>query len=438
MGEGLGKPPIPCGIRRPDDRWNDRSGIPHAGAWQTPSRTLRQRAREWGQGLCGHLSRVGDCVHAGVRQGERVMFGDYDQAEGASPTVQCPRGHVNSWNYKFCGQCGSPIGVVAWPEEEAVEETSRSRNRAKIVGIAVAVAAVLGIAAAAGIYVASPTDDQAKPQGGDFTSGKVSSVSAKPPCEVPPVVEAQSVDMRPEGLTVDAAFMTGCSGGDTESGTGVRVTVADGQRDIAAGLFDFASSPVTMEPGTVTRRTLVFPAGTFWRTAEMFSGAPQLVLHPGEDPEVVRASSVSSESLTAHAVANPEHGSVDEVAESVLAEIRDNDFGFISGSVANRWVPQISSKKAGLELNGKTWTSADVLRDHLGLRAKYPGARLLWSGQWTTFDSPDWWVTVVGLPAIAAGPANQWCDNKGVGADDCFAKFVSALFGVDGTTVHRK
>ncbi len=366
------------------------------------------------------------------------MFGDSSSAEGASPTVQCPQGHVNGWNYKFCGQCGAPIGVVAWPEGEIVEEPPRGLRRAKIAGIAVAVVAVLGIAAAAGIYLASPTEDQAEPQRRDFASGTVSPASVVPPCEVPPVVEAQSVDMTPEGLTVDTAFMTGCSGGDTESGTGVRITVADGQRDIAAGLFDFASSPVTMEPGTVARRTLVFPAGTFWRTTEMFSGAPQLVLHPGEDAEVVRASSVSSDSLTANAVAKPEHGSIDGVAEAVLGEIRDNDYGYISGSVANRWVPQISSKKAGLEINGKTWTSADVLRDHLDLRAKYPGARLVWSGQWTTFDSPDWWVTVVGLPTIAAGPANQWCDNKGIGADDCFAKFVSALFGVDGTTVHRK
>lgn len=367
------------------------------------------------------------------------MGSEFDPGDGAAPTVLCPQGHVNGWNHKFCGVCGLPIGAMAWPEEDVSDAFPPSRRRVKIAGVALVAVAVMAIAAAVGVFIAmSPSDDDAAaPQRDGFTTGTRSPASMVPPCALVPVVEAESVDMTPEGLSVDAAFMTGCSGGDSESGTGVRITVADGKRDIAAGLFDFSTAPVVMEPGAVARRTLVFPAGTYWRTTAMFSGAPQLVLHPGEEVEATSAGATSG-SLTAGAPAKPEHGSIDGVAEAVLREIRDADFGYVSDSIANRWVPQISSKKAGLEIDGKTLTSADVLRDHLDLRSRYSGTRLVWSGQWSTFNSPEWWVTVVGPPTLAPGDANQWCDAQGFGVDDCFAKFVSSIFGVEGTTAYRK
>lgn len=87
---------------------------------------------------------------------------------------------------------------------------------------------------------------------------------------------------------------------------------------------------------------------------------------------------------------------------------------------------------------GKTWTSADILRDHLALRQRFGGARLVWSGHWTTFSGPDFWVTVVGPAQPTAAEANRWCDSNGFGADDCFAKFISTLVGAKGTTVYRK
>ena len=91
------------------------------------------------------------------------------------------------------------------------------------------------------------------------------------------------------------------------------------QRWIAAGLFDFSAAPVTMKPGQTARKTLVFPAGTYWRTTAMFSGAPQLVLHPGESSVATAVSSSTSDRVVAHEGAKPEHGSVDGVAEAPRA-----------------------------------------------------------------------------------------------------------------------
>jgi hypothetical protein len=138
------------------------------------------------------------------------------------------------------------------------------------------------------------------------------------------------------------------------------------------------------------------------------------------------------------ASAKPAYGSVDGVAEAVLKELRESDLPVVQSTIANRWVPQVSSKRVGLVAAGTTWTNADILRDHLALRQRFSGARLVWSGQWTTFNAPDFWVTVVGPSLPAAADANRWCDSNGFEIDDCFAKFISTLFGVEGTTVYRK
>lgn len=361
--------------------------------------------------------------------------------DGASPTVICPRGHINAWNYKFCGECGSPIGVVSFPEDDDAPAVGRPPRRRGLLigGLLGGVAVFIGVVVLVAVMVGDPSPDEAgAPDRGVFTTATMDPALLVPECSAAPVVQAESVDMSSDGLTVSAAFLSQCPGGNTEAGSGVRITVADGQRDIAAGLFDFSAAPVTMKPGQTARKTLVFPAGTYWRTTAMFSGAPQLVFHPGESSVATAVSSSTSDRVVAHEVAKPEHGSVDGVAEAVLREIRDADYSYVSGSIANRWVPQISSKKAGIEVDGKTLTSADVLRDHLALREKFSGVRLVSSGQWTTFNAPDWWVTVIGNPKLAPADANGWCDSQGLGVDDCFAKFVSSLFGVEGTTVYRK
>ena len=219
----------------------------------------------------------------------------------------------------------------------------------------------------------------------------------------------------------------------------LEVTVAEGRRDVAAGSFDFSSDPLVIEPGVPARRTLVFPPGMYWRTPEMLSGSPDLMAKRKGSAEAKAATVGSgSDTMVAVASAKPAYGSVEGVAEAVLKELRDSDLPTVQSGIANRWVPQVSSKRVGLVAEGKAWTNADILRDHLARRQRFSGARLVWSGQWTTFSAPDFWVTVVGPSLPTAADANRWCDSNGFAADDCFAKFISTFFGVEGTTVYRK
>lgn len=80
-----------------------------------------------------------------------------------------------------------------------------------------------------------------------------------------------------------------------------------------------------------------------------------------------------------------------------LRQIANGDKSFVSAVLADYWVPQLSSKRPGVVDNGLVWDKAMTLQEHLQLRQRYPNVRLLWSGDWSTFSAPDFWVTVIGI-----------------------------------------
>ncbi|WP_395307537.1 hypothetical protein V4U86_19240 [Mycobacterium sp. AMU20-3851] len=332
--------------------------------------------------------------------------------------------------------------MVPFPSDEdsAGSEPPTKRRLGLILGSVAAVVVVAAGATTAVLLYRSSSENSAEDSAaGGFGTGTPAAVAAQPACTAPPILETESFDLRDEGLVVGAALFSGCPGGDVEAGEAVRVTVADGERDIAAGEFDFSASPVEMKAGVPEHRTLVFPKGMYWRTPDMVSGKPTLVAHRGETRTATPVASTSTtDELVAVGPAEPEHGSVDGVAKAVLNELRDADYPVVLDGGANRWVPQVSSKRAGLVADGRTLSNADVLRDHLDFRQRFDQARLVYSGQWSTFNDSDWWVTVVGPSWVYPEGANGWCDRQGFGVDDCFAKFLSNLFGPERTTVYRK
>ena len=369
------------------------------------------------------------------------MTGAWPEQGWGAGAVLCPQGHANRPHYTVCSQCGAPIGVVPVPEDaDDPVVTSSTRRRGWMIGSIAAVVVVIAGVTGAYLLAVAPADE---PTSGDGSAGFGSSAASAAPvavtCDEPPIVQAESMDLSGDGLTVGAAFFAGCPGDDSEAASAVRITVAAGERDIAAGVFDFSTAPLQMKAGVPDHHTLVFPGGMYWRTPEMVGSAPELIAHHLTGSPGVRSVSGSGEQrLVAVAPAAPEHGSVDGVAAAVLAELRDADLPYLLDAVVNGWVPQVSSKRAGLVVGNRTFTDADVLRDHLDYRRRFDGARLVYSGQWSTFADPDWWVTVVGPAWYFPADANNWCDTHGFGADGCFAKFISPFFGPERATVYRK
>jgi hypothetical protein len=83
---------------------------------------------------------------------------------------------------------------------------------------------------------------------------------------------------------------------------------------------------------------------------------------------------------------------------------------------------------------GITWNNQAILEEHLRLRNTYPDVKLLWSGDWSTYDGPNFWVTVVGLHSDNPYDVLAWCTEQGLDRDNCIAKIVSTTHPIAGST----
>jgi serine/threonine protein kinase len=120
-----------------------------------------------------------------------------------------------------------------------------------------------------------------------------------------------------------------------------------------------------------------------------------------------------------------------------LAQIASGDRSYVAANLADRWVPQLSSKRPGVIDNGVVWDNAMTLQEHQTLRNKYSNVRLLRSGDWSTFSGPDFWVTVLGTTYPTAAGALAWCRGEGYDREHCAAKIVSTTHPVDGSTSYN-
>lgn len=119
-----------------------------------------------------------------------------------------------------------------------------------------------------------------------------------------------------------------------------------------------------------------------------------------------------------------------------LRQLATGDRAFVAGLLADVWVPQLSSKRPGIVDGGVTWDNALTLQEHLRLRELY-NAKLLWSGDWSTFDASNFWVTVAPITFRTSEGALQWCTVQGLGPNHCYAKLVSTTHPVRGSTAHN-
>lgn len=121
--------------------------------------------------------------------------------------------------------------------------------------------------------------------------------------------------------------------------------------------------------------------------------------------------------------------------ETQLQQLRATDTAYISAGFTERWLPQLGSKHGvppWTPDDGQVYYPQQILAEHLVLRQQF-GARLLWSGDWTVWDHPDYWVTVV--PEILPDRASvqSWCSSHNRDRMHCSPQIVSKTLGRDGT-----
>lgn len=275
-------------------------------------------------------------------------------------------------------------------------------------------------------------------------------------CGTPPTFEPQEIVTESGALTITMKIVAKCPGGDVLSSprTRISVTTPDGQ-NVASGVFDLSAEPIVIAGGAGDHPSVAhrfhFPSGSFWRLPVSVDEAPDsgstqrgrvdieaktLLVECEQDGSGAGSGKVGSgsDSSTATGPAAPQRGDDESASFDALRALANSDRPFVSSHLADRWVPQLSSKRPGMVADGIMWNNAATLREHLDLRLKYPEVRLLWTGDWSTFSAPDFWVTIAGVTFPDAGGALAWCRGHGIDRDHCYAKLVSTTHPIDGST----
>lgn len=160
---------------------------------------------------------------------------------------------------------------------------------------------------------------------------------------------------------------------------------------------------------------------------------PSTTSEPPETSTPIPPSKLPQPATTTTAVPlDPQSASVDQLKATASA-----DRPFVTSWLTDRWVAQLSSKRPGLVADGIRWDTATILREHLQLRHQYPAVRLLWSGDWSTFSAPNFWVTIAGIGFSNPDSALAWCTNQNLDRDHCYAKLVSTTHSIDGSTAYN-
>jgi serine/threonine-protein kinase len=108
----------------------------------------------------------------------------------------------------------------------------------------------------------------------------------------------------------------------------------------------------------------------------------------------------------------------------------------LADSLVEYWLPQISTKAAGMIVDGVRYDDARILSEFRTAQRNY-GAFLVRTSDFSTFEKSGYWVVLVPNASSTPDSANAWCDANGFSRDDCFAKRLSHTRTPPGNTVGR-
>ena len=355
------------------------------------------------------------------------------------------------------------------PPPQQQKQTSDS-SRARLVAVIVVLLLVIvgGGGAWAGSYLSgkdkddssrTSQDNAAGDQGGRQDSGQadvVATAAALPSgtvqaCSSMPTLRITSVEDGQGELKVQANVTTPCADGDFLAGSANQVLLysstsptggADVEHLVASGTFDLSSDPLII-PNGGRSLTLRFGEQHYFRTAKDLD-LKSLKITPtfdrGSQPSVTSGSSANSPMTIASSTSSSvnQEQQDEQAAGEALRWQASHDRSLIMSKYLGKWTPQLSSKKNGLFADGQTWTNRMILAEFLKTRQTYPDAALVFSNDWSVFDSGgNWWVTLSGELYATADEANAWCDAQGYDAEHCLAKRMESSGPPQGTTKSR-
>lgn len=138
-------------------------------------------------------------------------------------------------------------------------------------------------------------------------------------------------------------------------------------------------------------------------------------------PASVAATETTVAPTTAPVITTPDPAA--QATAQLLARVVEDRA--LADSLVGTFVPQLSAKFVGLELDGVVFGPVEVLDDHETLRSAH-GAILVDAGayQFTTAGGPmtGWFLTIVPVAFATKDEASAWCTDQGLGIDLCFGR----------------
>lgn len=255
-------------------------------------------------------------------------------------------------------------------------------------------------------------------------------------CSAPPSMGVLDADVTSDGaLRVSLIATTPCSDDQILNGSAVPVRLsAEGGFEIAVGYFDFSSSPLLIPASGSATAELVYPAGSYTAT-----DSRNLIARCDMTTSAATGNDGST-SVTVTSLSQGSTGNVtdpDDAARAALERQIRLDASDVAELVES-WVPQISSKRVGLVVDGNEFDYSEILRNHMALRAEYPRARLLYSGDWSSYQGDDFYVTVIAAPYDVGEQALSWCRAEHRDADHCFATLLSRTADPDDAVMFQE
>lgn len=320
---------------------------------------------------------------------------------------------------------------------------SAGRNKLLLIGAAATVALLV----VGGISLAANSgDDETAAAGPGKRSAKSLAAGGNPivPCATAPSMSVNSFRNAGRQFVASVEVSAGCADGDILSSNATRVAISDSGSNVAAAMFDFSGKPIVLPPSgdAPVNLELCFNAPDYWRLPESVSATGSRVVvetvgQPSGPGQADPADVVDDAGrVCASGGALPQMGDAESASSDGLQAMRTTDVARIRALGADKWVPQVSTKRPGLFYDNVVWTFGQILGEQYYFRERYPATALLWTGDFRSYNDPNWWGSVVLIPFDDPRGALTWCAQQGMDKDHCFAKRVNAS-GTQGSNEYQ-
>lgn len=251
-------------------------------------------------------------------------------------------------------------------------------------------------------------------------------------CDAEPDMKVVSVESVGNDLvvTVLVTLSDDCESGTTTTldDDSTRVTLRDSGGDtVADAVFDFSSDMQTI-PEKGKRIKLSYSPTQFYRPAteleQTFQDDPaELIVKYVYAAASGSGASTSTGPSSRSGALGGKSASDDEAEQDAcnalqwqVAQDKSKASAFMS-----TYTTQLSSKRQGMVIDGKTWSCRDILAHFITLRDKHPNVLLIWSGDWPTYDAnpTKYYVIISGESFGSTDDAWNWCQSNGYGQVDC-------------------